>query len=170
VPRTFKRRKRDGSIVVTLPDAARAILVHVLDDIASVVAEPPVGDVADRLYPRAYLDPTEESAEQQWQALVHDELVKSRVQAIAATRVELEGSQPIALDEDGATRWLTVLNDARLTLGTILGVTEEEPLVFAPDDPRAAASDVYALLTALQGDLVEVLLGELPATGVDDPF
>lgn len=166
--RTFKRRRKDGRIVVTLPEPAITVLGHVLDELAGVVGDPQAGAIKDRLFPRAYLDPTEEDAERQWQALVHDDLVSARVAAIAAVRADLDQGSPITLDEDGETRWLTVLNDARLTLGTALGITDDDPLVFAPDDPRAAGAEMYAFLTALQGDLVDVLLGELPTAGSDD--
>ncbi len=166
--RTFKRRRRDGALVVTLPDAAIDALDHVLDELAAIVADPPAGEVRDRLFPRAYLDPTEEEAEAQWQALVHDDLVQTRVAAIASVRADLERGSPITLDGEGETRWLTVLNDARLTLGTVLGVSEDELLNYPPDDPRAAGAQLYAFLTALQGDLVDILLSELPATGTDD--
>ena len=40
-----------------------------------------VDAVTQRLFPRAYLDPTEEEAESQWQELVHDDLVEARLDA-----------------------------------------------------------------------------------------
>jgi len=172
----FKRRKRDGRVVVTLPAAAVQLVRQIVGELGDVIASPPPGEVANRLFPRAYLDPTEEQAEQQWQSLVHDDLVRARLAAVSAMVADLDTASPttrdrveIVLDRDAETRWLTVLNDARLTLGTALGVTEDEPLEFPDDDPRAAGADVYALLSALQGELVEVLLDDLPETGTDDP-
>ena len=51
-----------------------------------------------------------------------------------------------------------MLNDARLVLGTRLGVTEEERQI-ADDDPNIAAFTVYHWLTYLQGELIEQMLG-----------
>jgi hypothetical protein len=170
------RRKRDGRLVITLPAPIVEVLRQVVSEVGEVVASPPSGNVADRLFPRAYLDPTEEAAEQDWQAIVHDDLVRSRLDAVAdliadldnATAISRDRLEIVVADDAGEQRWLTVLNDARLTLGTILEVSEDEPLSFADDDPRAAAAYVYGLLSELQGALVDVLLDDLPETGTDD--
>jgi uncharacterized protein DUF2017 len=174
--RPVKRRKRDGRVVVTLPGPVAQLLGQVIAELGDVFTSPPAGEVTNRLFPRAYLDPTEEHAEQDFQSLVHDDLVRTRLDAVAAMVADLEAATPagsdrveIVLDDEAEHRWLTVLNDARLTLGTVLGVTEDEPLEFPDDDPRAAGADMYALLSALQGELVEVVLEQLPETGTDDP-
>ncbi len=174
--RPVKRRKRDGRVVVTLPAPVAQLLGQVIAELGEVFTSPPAGEVTNRLFPRAYLDPTEEDSEQEFQSLVHDDLVRARLDAVAAVVANLESAKPAGsdrvetvLDDEAEHAWLTVLNDARLTLGTVLGVTEDEPLVFADDDPRAAGADMYALLSALQGELVEVLLAQLPETGTDDP-
>jgi hypothetical protein len=173
--RLFERRRKDGAIVVKLPEGAVALLKQVVGEVSQVVAAPPNGELRDRLYPRAYLDPTEESAEQQWQGLVHDDLVQARVAAIGSVLADLEGAAgaggddvEIVLDDEAQTRWLTVLNDARLTLGTLLGVSEDEPLSFAADDPRATTAAVYELLGEIQADLVDVMLSALPKDGRED--
>ena len=58
---------------------------------------------------------------------------------------------------------LGVLNDARLALGTQLGVTEDTDLADArPDDPATYRFAVYAWLTQLEGDLIDTLLGDMP--------
>ena len=55
-----------------------------------------------------------------------------------------------------------MLNDARLALGTALDITEETEFDdFAPDDPRRGQFLLYSALTALQGELIDALLGEL---------
>ena len=173
--RLFERRRKDGLVVVTLPDGAVALLRQVLSEVSEVVAAPPEGELRDRLYPRAYLDHTEESAEQQWQDLVHDDLAQARAGAAASMIADLDAAAAtgrenveIVLDDDAQNRWLTVLNDARLTLGTLLGVSEDEPLDFAEGDPRSTTVAVYELLGEIQGDLVDVMLSALPKEGIDD--
>jgi len=103
---------------------------------------------------------------------VHDDLQRARMDAVTAVLADIDGAQAashgnveIVLDDEGETRWLTVLNDARLALGTALGVTEDEPLEFPSGDPRRPVADVYVLLTMLQGELVEAALALLPEAG-----
>ncbi len=56
-----------------------------------------------------------------------------------------------------------MLNDARLALGTRLGVTDEtDASDLDPSDPTAPVLAVYSWLTYLEGELVETLLGGMP--------
>src|SRR5262249_55434631 len=106
------------------------------------------------MFPRAYLDPTEEEAEQDWERHVHDDLSQSRAEALRTLLADLDRAQPakgglleIALDEEGENRWLTALNDARLALGALLGVTEDEDFTYDDEDPQAAGAQLYGFLT-----------------------
>ena len=60
----------------------------------------------ERLFPKAYLDPTEEGREREYAALVHADLMRSRLDRLAEVVATLEplthGTKPqtIALDED----------------------------------------------------------------------
>ena len=63
-------------------------------DMMGIVEDPPDGDVRDRLYPRAYLDPTEETAQGEYDALVHDDLVRARRDAFAVIVDRLESAAP----------------------------------------------------------------------------
>src|SRR5262249_10332025 len=133
VPRRWVfKRKRDGTLWVALLAPEVELLQWILKDVRELVATPNAGDpVVDRLYPRAYLDPTEESAETQWQELVHDDLVQARLDAVDAMLATLgrasensDGSLRVALSADEEAQWLTVLNDARLAVGTRAEVSE----------------------------------------------
>ncbi len=147
-----------------------AIEVAALGDLAAQlgsvldggVPEHGTDPVRDRLFPRAYVDPTEDTAEADFQSVVHDDLVQAKAGAIAALVADLGvGSEPrdttVDLDRDAVERWVRALNDIRLAVGVSLGITEEDHDVPA-DDPRAAGFDTYDWLTWLQGSLVEVLL------------
>ncbi|WP_448223190.1 oxidative stress transcriptional regulator AosR [Gordonia iterans] len=57
-----------------------------------------------------------------------------------------------------ADEWLTALNDVRLALGAMLGITDE-PHAPCADDPYAGHYDVYQWLTVVQELLVEALTG-----------
>ncbi len=175
MPRTFERGP-SGTVVVTLYPQEAAQLAVTARDVMAIVAEPPDGDVRDRLYPRAYLDPTEEAAQAEYDALVHDDLVRARGAALAVVRAGLDeavgnddGLVEIVLDPGGEMQWLTAVNDARLVIGTVLGVTDDADTEYAPDDPRFEYGVVYSWLTQLHFELVTLLLEEIGEAGTDDP-
>jgi hypothetical protein len=165
-------RARDGTLTVRLAAEEVDLLRRLAGEMGELLANPDTGDaVLDRLFPRAYLDPTEEDAEAEWQRLVHPDLVAQRLAALemlAGTLPETSGGDRTVearLDAEQESAWLGVLNDARLALGTRLGVTDDDDLdEVSADDPNFVAWNVYGWLTALQGELVRVLLGGLPAT------
>ena len=160
-------RERSGRIVVRLEPIEAETLVAVAADLRTVLEEGSGDDpVARRLFPRAYLDPTEEEAETQWEALAHPDLLRSRLDALAAVTDSLraatanrKGLLEIELDDERQAQWLGVLNDARLALGTALDITEDTELDhFASDDPKRGPFLLYNALTALQGELIDALL------------
>jgi Domain of unknown function (DUF2017) len=169
------RRARDGLVMVTLRVDEAELVGLVLGEMERAIADDLLDDDARaRLYPRAYLDPTEEEAEQEWEQLVHDDLTTARLAAFGTVRADLAAAAEtgrditVALDAERETQWLTALNDARLIMGTTLGVTEEDDLEFEADDPRSAWAELYQWITYLQQELVDVLLDALPETGRDD--
>lgn len=134
--------------------------------------------VRDRLFPRAYLDPTEEEAESEWQAAVHPDLVGAKRDALGVLASTLAAGRPrrrggrweVRLDAGEVERWVTALNDARLVLGTLLDVRDDEPTPEPGDGPDAPMRAAYAFLTALQAELVDWLAGSVdgPDDGPDD--
>jgi hypothetical protein len=160
------KRFRSGAndtLVVSLAEEEIALL-RSLPEQLRVVFEGEGDDPAhERLFPRAYLDPTAESEEAEWQALVHPSLLRERLDALELITSTLDRAEPagdwwqIGLTPDEVQAWLGVLNDTRLVIGTRLGVTEEER-VLDPADPDAGGYAMYQWLTWLQGDLVEALL------------
>lgn len=165
----MKRLTARGDGGVALSFAANEVevlrgLAGQLDALVSGDEQEPGADpVRDRLFPRAYLDPTAEPEEEEFQSAVHGELVQGKSEAAAAVVASLDGAAAgrrgtvtVTLDREGVEVWVGALNDIRLALGVTLGVTEEMSPVPA-DDPRAAGLDLYQWLTWLQGSLVEVL-------------
>ncbi|HEV2994046.1 MAG TPA: DUF2017 family protein [Acidimicrobiia bacterium] len=167
--RRFSRR-RDGSLDVTLEPAELELVRDLPAQLRALYDGASDDPARERLFPRAYLDPTEEQAEQEWQELVHPGLLAGRLDALTRLAATLEGAQParrdrvvVHLEPDDVNAWLSVLNDARLALGARLGVTDEVDLgEVGPDDPNAAVIAAYTWLTYLEGELVETLLGDVP--------
>jgi hypothetical protein len=153
-------------LLTSLPEG----LATLYQNPAEVGADAPADPVRDRLFPRAYLDPTAEDAEAEWRALVHPELIGDRLAALERLRATLgaatakrRGRVTAELTEDDVTAWLSVINDARLALGTRCGVTEETDFAVAdPTDPTGQGLLVYSWLTELQAELIEALLPGLP--------
>lgn len=81
---------------------------------------------------------------------------------MTAAQVMLDSLPPgggdLALTEAQAMEWLTALNDVRLALGAMLGISEDTPDQLPPDHPQAAHLDVYHWLTVMQELLVDALM------------
>lgn len=163
--------RRGEQLLVTLSEAERELLRRLPDELRDAYeSADPDDDVHTRLFPRAYLDPTEENAEREWQDLVHPELLRERLDALNRIVGALDAAEPgsrgahvVALAPEDVPALLGVLNDARLALGTQLGVAEDTDLAaLDPDDPGTYRFAVYAWLTQLEGDLIDTLLGDMP--------
>jgi hypothetical protein len=159
-------RRGDG-VLVKLDANEVELLRAVPAQLQTVLAGPSEKDdpVYNRLFPSAYLDPTEENAEREWQELVHPELLRERLAALELVTATLDravtkrGRAEVELGPEEVDAWLHVLNDARLALGTRIGVTEEpEAEEVDPSDPDAPAHAMYGWLTWIENDLVETLL------------
>ena len=164
---TARFRRRGDAVIVSLETAEVELLRSVPAELQTVLAGSSERDdpVYNRLFPSAYLDPTEENAEQEWQELVHPELLRERLAALELVATTLDravtkrGRAELELTPDEVQAWMGVLNDARLALGTRLGITEQtEAEEIDPSGPDAAAHALYTWLTWVQNDLVETLL------------
>lgn len=159
-------RARDGRIAVRLPADGIRLLRRVTDELRAMLADPD-DSALRRLFPRAYAD---DDAEAAFAAMTRSLLVEGKRGKLAALTGILEhgrehdGWFETALDDDGVNAWLGSITDARLVLGTLLDVTEDDqpfPLL-APDDPRASVANAYLWLGAVSEALLDVLLQELP--------
>jgi Domain of unknown function (DUF2017) len=171
-------RTASGRVQLRLAGGEAATILGLLADLRSILDDPDSDPtIMARLFPRAYLDPTEEQAELTWRALAGPDLLRERFDRLDRLRAALEPvalgdrTEPIVLDEQAEADWSTVLNDTRLTLGTAIGVGDDTDEDDEPDedDPNAAAWHLYHVLTYFQGELIDVLLDALPIEGIDEP-
>ncbi len=168
----------EPGLVVRLSEPEVELLTRLADQVEALldggVPERGGDRVRDRLFPRAYLDPTEEEAEADWQAAVHPDLVGAKREALEVLASTLRdarvrrrgGRREVHLGTAEVDRWVSALNDARLVLGTLLGVTDDDPNPEPGDGPDAPMRAAYLFLTALQAELVEWLAGTV--AGPDD--
>ena len=161
--------RRGGRVDLTLEGPEAELLRGLPAELRALYESDTPDPARDRLFPRAYLDPTEEQAEQQWQELVYPELLRGRLEGLERLTAALDNAETtrkdrvvVHLGPDDVQAWLGVLNDARLALGTRIGVTDDTDLTeFDPNTPDAPVA-AYAWLTYLEGELVDTLLGTLP--------
>lgn len=161
----FRRRSRlrrlgPGRYAVELAEVEREVLADLADQLRDLLAQGTDDPRLRRLFPTAYHEDPDRDLE--YQVLARDQLIEGRLASLEV----LGGLDGVAeLDADGAGLLLRALNDARLVLGTVLDVSEDdEP--FDPDEPDAGLRILYHQLTALLGEVVEALadgLGDGPA-------
>jgi Domain of unknown function (DUF2017) len=140
------------------PDEAQ-LLTNLFDQLEAVDDEnfDPDDEVRQRLYPSAYPDDAE--ADVEYRSLTEASLRTERRERIAACRADLSRADDVDLaDRDAGRRWIQVLNDLRLSLGTRLGVTEDDDTQIDPTAPDAQPRLVYYWLTAVQDSVVQGLM------------
>jgi Domain of unknown function (DUF2017) len=176
-----KARGRSGAVTVTLTDVEADVLGRLFAELLTLLAEPepsgpdvpeedplaaelgigtstrlPEDPVLARLFPDAYREDPEAAADFRRYT---ERGLRERKQTAASTALASlqQGTGRLVLDAEQAQAWLLALNDARLALGEILGVTEDAEPELAEDDPAALSWAVYDLITFMQDSLVRCL-------------
>jgi hypothetical protein len=156
-------RKRGGGVDVTLTEPEVALLRSVVEQMSGVLEAPDQIPHARRLFPPAYTD--DDDAQAEFARLMTDELTEGKRKAVASVAGTLDrgalkrGGWRVTLTAEEAEDWLAVLNDARLTLGTRLDVTEQTyDRDIDPSDSDAAALEVFRYLGYVEEYLVETLM------------
>ena len=120
---------------------------------------PPEDPVLARLLPDAYRDDPEAAGE--FRRYTEQGLRSGKVAAAQTVLDTLPaGGGHVRLRPEDAQAWLRALNDVRLAIGTVLGITEdyeEEMEAASWADPRSAYLEVYHWLGYVQDSLVRAL-------------
>ena len=180
------RKGKAGTVTVELDQVESALLSQLLGQMVSLLETPDVPEDPDplarlvgldgpteaprdpalaRLFPSAYVDDEEASSE--FRRFTEPDL-RSRKMADARTVLDvvadLDGK--VTLGTAQARAFLGALNDMRLTLGTRLGITDEQRdrsralESHEADEGENAGLHVYDWLTYLQGTLIEAITGQ----------
>jgi len=149
------KRRRDGTVELRLSEDEADVLAHVSAQLREAMVTDTDSPVLRRLFPPAYVD--DEEKEAGFQALARDELLEARLAALDEVDAALADPR---MDAERAAAFMRACNALRLVLGTRLDVSEDEHRV-DPDDPDAPAWILYHFLSALVGELVEVLAADV---------
>lgn len=142
------RVDRRGRIQLRLASGESELIASLVGQLQQLLAADDDENLR-RLYPNAY--PDRDELEQEYQALVHDELLSSRFDALDIIERTLDND---TLSDDELAGWMRGVNDLRLVLGTRLDVSEE-PHPVDPDDPGAGAYVLYDWLGLVLTDIVD---------------
>ena len=148
-------RGRDGDFVLRLAVEERALVSRLLDELAALLTDPPDPAMTTRLFPVVHPDRPEQEAE--YQRLMRDELVTSRLAGIQTVKGVLAGtSKKVTFTEAELVAFMQALNSVRLVLGTMLDVSEDDDVTEAPLVPEY---QLYAYLSWVLDSAVHVLAG-----------
>jgi hypothetical protein len=134
------------------------------EDLAAILGpggptSPPEDPVLARLFPDGYGDDPEAAGD--FRKYTEPGLRSGKVAAARTVLATLPGEGGrVRLSAGDAEAWLRALNDVRLALGVLLGITEDYERELADvtgTDPRSAYLQVYDWLTFLQETLVRSL-------------
>jgi hypothetical protein len=161
---TVKVTRHGESVRIRLGLAEAHVLEQLLTELQEFL-EPDVVDASDpvqkRLYPAAYDDDADAAA---YRELTESSLRQERRNRADECLADLRDARSlvrtdITMSGAEADRWIRVLNDLRLALGTRLDISEDDDYELRPGDPDVHLRARYVWLTALQDMLVTTLLG-----------
>ena len=156
-PRYVVERTPRG-YVVHLQREEIELVVRLLQEMRALISsdDPQHAPLVRRLFPPAYHLADDEEAESEFQRLMHDDLVTSRLESIALVESALTERRPMT--EGEVNGFMQSLNSVRLVLGTLLDVSEEhDPDVVRDDDPMAGEHHLYTFLSWLLENTVQAI-------------
>jgi hypothetical protein len=148
-------RGRNGYVLRIAPQE-RALVIRLLGELSELLNSPAEQPATARLFPVVHPDDAEREAE--YQRLMRDELVTSRLAGIESVIKVLEGSaKKVTLSEEQLTSFMQAVNGVRLVLGTILDVSEDDDVVQIED--HVPEYQLYAYLSWLLDSAVVAASG-----------
>lgn len=133
---------------INLDQEERDVLVRLLGELRSLLVGPNDSPTLARLFPTAYHLPEHAGHDDEYQRLMREELVASRLTGIEIVLGALTETR--VLDESKIMALLQAVNGVRLVLGTILDVSEELDLEHLPEDhPQLGEFHLYGYLSWL---------------------
>jgi hypothetical protein len=114
----------DGGWQITLDAEERDLLIRLMGELEALLTGPQDNVLLLRLFPVAY--PEDEEKEEEYQRLMREELVTSRLSAIASVTAALDPERTELLSEAETIAFMQSINAIRLVLGSMLDITDDE--------------------------------------------
>jgi hypothetical protein len=136
-----------GGWRINLDDEERNLLLRLMGELRALITGPDDNELLRRLFPVAYPDDDEKEAE--YQRLMREELVASRLAAIESVSRTIEpANAKVLLDEGETIAFMQSINAIRLVLGSMLGITDDES-ADAADEADTPEHHLYDFLSWL---------------------
>ena len=137
-----------GGFVFNIGSDERELVTRLLTELSQLL----MGESGDprliRIFPPAYHLADDAEADAEYQRLMREELVASRLSGITTVNTALQGSGPV--DEETMIAFVQAINGLRLVLGTMLDVHEDDdPDQIDEDDPAVGEHHLYNFLSWL---------------------
>lgn len=137
-----------GGFAFNLGEDERQLVVRLLTELSQLL----MGEAGDprlvRIFPPAYHLADDAEADAEYQRLMREELVASRLSGITTVNEALNAAGPV--DEDTMVAFVQAINGLRLVLGTMLDVDENhDPDLIDDDDAQAGEHHLYNFLSWL---------------------
>lgn len=144
---------------LNLDDDERHFVRRLLGEVRELLTSLPATDSKmTRLFPPAYTHASgdDAEAEAEYQRLMREELVASRLDSIRRIDEVLADTTTTTMTADQLNAFVVSLNSVRLILGTILDVGEDDEV--DPNSPRANEMGLYEFLSWLLDSAVTALM------------
>ena len=153
---------RSGSgYVLHLSRDERTVVASLLEELRQMLLSPTTPDALARLFPVVH--PDEPAREAEYQRLMREELVTSRLAGIDTVTAVLERpGRKVQLGADELLAFVQAVNSIRLVLGTVLDVTEDDELDPPDELAESAEYQLYGYLSWVLDSSVRAMSGDLP--------
>jgi hypothetical protein len=140
-------RVADG-FVFNIGDDERQLVARLSTELGELL----IGEAGDprliRIFPPAYHLADDAEADAEYQRLMREDLVASRLAGIATVNLVMEAPGPVS--EEAMISFVQAINGLRLVLGTMLDVVEDhDPDDIDDDDPLIGEHHLYNFLSWL---------------------
>ena len=137
-----------GGYAFNIGDDERRLITRLLTELSQLL----MGESGDprlvRMFPPAYHLADDAEADAEYQRLMREELVASRLTGISTVNAALQSPEPV--DEESMVAFVQAINGLRLVLGTMLDVSEDlDPDDVDDDDPLVNEHHLYSFLSWL---------------------
>jgi hypothetical protein len=140
-------RVRDG-FAFNIGDDERQLVARLLTELSQLLMGEPDDPRLVRMFPPAYHLADDSEAEAEYQRLMREDLVASRLSGITSVNAALQSSDPVG--EEAMIAFVQAINGLRLVLGTMLDVSEDEdPDDIDENDPLSGEHHLYNFLSWL---------------------